>query len=161
MLTLFSDERGVILEHYLPKEEHSPLPPELIMLGILCEPQSNANDADFWAKVSFRNMTMLDTILPVQRLQTSRTVPCLPRPPYSPDFAPKCFHLFGRLKEAMGRKTVRADEEVQRAVYEWLQMQLREFFFPTWIQGLYRMSDIEHNVTTSNKLYLQQTIQTY
>ena len=43
---------------------------------------------------------------------------CLPHPPYSPDHAPSDFHVFGPLKEAMGGKSVRSDEEVQKAVQE-------------------------------------------
>ena len=38
---------------------------------------------------------------------------CLPHPLYSPDPAPSDFHVFGPLKEAMGGKSFRSDEEVQ------------------------------------------------
>jgi len=37
---------------------------------------------------------------------------CLPLPPYSPDLAPSEFHAFGPLKEAMGGKPYRSQEEV-------------------------------------------------
>ena len=53
---------------------------------------------------------------------------CLPHPPYSPDLAPSDFHVFGPLKEAMGGKSFRSDEEVQQAVHEWLRSQPKEFF---------------------------------
>jgi hypothetical protein len=46
----------------------------------------------------------------------------------SPDLAPSDFHVFGPLKEAMGGKSFRTDEEVQRAVHEWLRSQPKEFF---------------------------------
>jgi histone-lysine N-methyltransferase SETMAR len=36
---------------------------------------------------------------------------CLPHPPYSPDLAPSDFHVSGPLKEAMGGKYFRSDEE--------------------------------------------------
>jgi hypothetical protein len=36
--------------------------------------------------------------------------------------------MFGPLKEAMGGKTFRSDEEVQQAVHEWLRTQPQEFF---------------------------------
>jgi len=48
---------------------------------------------------------------------------CLPHPPYSPDLAPSDFHVFGPLKEAMGCKSFRSDEDVQQAVHEWLHSQ--------------------------------------
>jgi histone-lysine N-methyltransferase SETMAR len=42
----------------------------------------------------------------------------LPNLPYSPDLGPSDFHVFGPLKEAMGGKSFRSDEEVQQAVHE-------------------------------------------
>jgi histone-lysine N-methyltransferase SETMAR len=36
-------------------------------------------------------------------------------PPYSPDLAPSDFHVCGPLKEAMGGKSFRSDEEMQQA----------------------------------------------
>ena len=53
---------------------------------------------------------------------------CLPHPPYSPDVAPSDFHVFAPLKEAMGGKSFRTEEEVQQAVHEWLRSQPRLFF---------------------------------
>jgi len=37
----------------------------------------------------------------------------LPHPAYSPDLTPSDFHLFGPLKEILGRKRFRADDEVK------------------------------------------------
>jgi hypothetical protein len=53
---------------------------------------------------------------------------CLPHPPYSPDFAPSDYHIFGQLREAMGGKTFKSDEEVQQVVHEWLRMRPKDFF---------------------------------
>jgi len=53
---------------------------------------------------------------------------CLPHPPYSPDLAPSDFHVFEPLKEAMGGKSFRSDEEVQQAVHECLHSQSKDFF---------------------------------
>jgi len=36
----------------------------------------------------------------------------LPHPPYPPDLVPSDFNVFGPLKEAMGCKSFRSDEEV-------------------------------------------------
>ena len=55
-------------------------------------------------------------------------IECLPQPPYSPDLAPSDFHVFGPLKEVMGGKSFRSDEEVQQAVHEWLHSQPKYFF---------------------------------
>jgi hypothetical protein len=51
----------------------------------------------------------------------------LPHPPYSPDLIPSDFYVFGLLKEGMGGKSFRSDEEVQQAVHEWLCSQPKEF----------------------------------
>ena len=53
---------------------------------------------------------------------------CLPHLPYSPDLPPSDFHVYGPLKEAMGGKSFRLDEEVQQAVHEWLRSQPEDFF---------------------------------
>jgi histone-lysine N-methyltransferase SETMAR len=53
---------------------------------------------------------------------------CLPHPPYSPDLAPRDYHMFGPLKEATGGKKFCSDEEVQQVVHEWLRRQPQEFF---------------------------------
>jgi hypothetical protein len=37
--------------------------------------------------------------------------------------------MFGPLKEAMGGKKFRSDEEVHQAVQEWLRTRPQEFFF--------------------------------
>jgi hypothetical protein len=53
---------------------------------------------------------------------------CLPYPPYTPNMAPSDYHMFGPLKEALGVKKFRSDEEVQQVVHEWLCGQPQEFF---------------------------------
>jgi hypothetical protein len=45
-----------------------------------------------------------------------------------PDLSPRDFHVFGPLKEVIGGKTFRSDDEMQQAVHEWLLSQLKEFF---------------------------------
>jgi hypothetical protein len=53
----------------------------------------------------------------------------LPHPPYRPDraAASDC-HLFDPLKELLGGKRLRNDEEVTQAVREWLHWQPKDFF---------------------------------
>jgi hypothetical protein len=43
----------------------------------------------------------------------------LPHPTYSPDMSSD-FHLFGPLKEALGGKTFRANDEVKLLAQQWL-----------------------------------------
>jgi len=52
----------------------------------------------------------------------------LPHPPYTPDLAPSDYHLFGPLKEHLGRKRLCNNEEVIQDVQEWLYWQRKEFF---------------------------------
>jgi histone-lysine N-methyltransferase SETMAR len=59
----------------------------------------------------------------------------LPHPPYSPDLAPSDYHMFGPLKEELGGKKSCSDEEVQRAMCEWLCRQPKDFFPPRGVQG--------------------------
>jgi histone-lysine N-methyltransferase SETMAR len=42
------------------------------------------------------------------------------RPAYSPDLVPSDFHLFPKLKEFLGGRRFKSDEEVKDAVKEWL-----------------------------------------
>jgi len=72
-----------------------------------------------------RPHTARSTVATIQDLPLE----CLPHPPYSPDLAPSDFHVFGPLKEAMGSKSFRSDEEVQQAVHERLHSQPKYFFF--------------------------------
>jgi hypothetical protein len=44
----------------------------------------------------------------------------LPHPAYSPDLAPGDFHLFGSLKNALGRKRFIADDEVKLLCNGWM-----------------------------------------
>ncbi|GBM36608.1 hypothetical protein AVEN_170776-1 [Araneus ventricosus] len=41
-------------------------------------------------------------------------------PPYSPDLAPRDFHLFLKLEEFLGGKRFGSDEELENAVTTWL-----------------------------------------
>ena len=55
-----------------------------------------------------RPHTACSTVATIQDLSE-----CLPHPLYSPDLAPTDFHVYGPLKEVMGGKSFRSDEEVQ------------------------------------------------
>jgi histone-lysine N-methyltransferase SETMAR len=47
----------------------------------------------------------------------------LPHPAYSPDLMLSDFHLFGPIREALGRKVFRADEVIKFFVHRWLHDQ--------------------------------------
>jgi histone-lysine N-methyltransferase SETMAR len=44
----------------------------------------------------------------------------LDHPAYSPDLAPLDYHLFGPLEDALRGSCFTSDEEVKKAVHEWL-----------------------------------------
>ena len=123
MLTLFWDERGVILEHYMPRGNTV----------------TSATYADFLNQVKRRGLLSTGVLLqhdnarpltarsPVATIQ-DLSFECLPHPPYSSDLAPSDFHVFGPLEEAIGGKSFRSDEEVQQAVHEWLHSQPKDLF---------------------------------
>jgi hypothetical protein len=71
-------------------------------------------------------MTMLGRILPVQLLQQSKI--CVSSVFHIRHNRPSDLHVFGPLKQAMGGKSFRSDEEVQQVVHEWLRSQPKEFF---------------------------------
>jgi hypothetical protein len=52
----------------------------------------------------------------------------LPHPPHSPELAPSDYHLFSPLREHLGGKSFRNNEEVIQAVQEWLHQQAKDFF---------------------------------
>ena len=74
-MTLFWDERGVILEHYMPRGTLWPVQRMQISSRITCVLQSGPNNVDSWVQVFCCNMTMLGPILPVQLLQQSKICP--------------------------------------------------------------------------------------
>ena len=61
----------------------------------------------------------------------------LPHPPYNPDLAPSDYHLFGPLKEHLGGKGFRNNDEVVQDVQEWLRWQPKDFF----LSGIRKLPD--------------------
>jgi hypothetical protein len=52
----------------------------------------------------------------------------LPHPAFSRDLAPRDFHLFDSIREALGGKRYRADDEVKLFVQQWVDEQSQTFF---------------------------------
>ena len=130
MLTLFWDEKGVILEHYTPRGT-----------TVTSASYSDYLQNHLWPAIKSKRHGLLLSGVLLQhenaKPHTARTTvatitdlhfECLPHPPYSPDLAPSDLHMFGPLKEAMGGKKFRSDEEVRHAVHEWLRRLPKEFF---------------------------------
>ena len=61
----------------------------------------------------------------------------MPQPPYSPDLAPSDFHLFGPLKDELCGHHFETDDDVKRAVREWVKKTESAFFragFRRWVE---------------------------
>ena len=130
MLTLFWDELGVILEDCVSRGNTVTSAKYVDLLKNHSRPA---------VKSKQRGFLSTDVLLQHEnaRLHTARSTAAtiqdlsfesLPNPPYSPDIAASDFNVFGPLKEAMGCKSFRSDEEVQQAVHEWLHSQPKYFF---------------------------------
>jgi len=130
MLTVFWDERGVILEHYMPRGNtvtsatYADLLKNHLHPAIKSKRLEVLNTGVLLQHDNARPHTAHSTAATIQGLSFE----CLPHPPYSPDLAPSDFHVFRPLKEAMGGKSFRSDEEVQQAVHEWLHSQPKGIF---------------------------------
>ena len=129
-LTFFWDERGVILEHYMPGGNTVTSATYADLLKNHLRPAIKSKRRGF---LSTGVLLQHDNAQPHTAPSTVATIQdlffkCLPHPPYSPDFAPIDFHVFRPLKEAVGDKSSRFDEEVLQSVHEWLHSQLKDFF---------------------------------
>jgi len=119
MLTLFWDERGVILEHYIPRGNivtsatYADLLKNHLCPAIKSKPCGLLSTGVVLQHDNAQPHTARSTVATIQDLSFK----CLPHLPYSPELAPSDFHVFGPLKEVMGGKSVRSDEEVQQAVH--------------------------------------------
>ena len=116
----FWDERGVILEHYMPRGNTVSSATYADLLKNHLRPAINSKRRGLLSAGvllqhdNARPHTARSTVATIQDLSFE----CLPHPPYSPDLAPSDFHAFGPLKEAMGGKSFRSHEVMQQAAHE-------------------------------------------
>jgi hypothetical protein len=61
-------------------------------------------------------------------------------------------HLFGPLKEHLGRKSFRSNEEVIQAVQEWLHQQPKDFF----LSGTRKLPDRWHKCIANKGDYVEK-----
>ena len=101
MLTLFWDERGVILKHYMSRGNTMTSATYADLLKNDLRPTINSkrrgrlNTGVSQQHDNARPHTTRSTVATIQDLSFQ----CLPHPPYSPDLAPSDFHVFGPLKD--------------------------------------------------------------
>jgi len=134
MLTLFWNKQGVILEHYMPRGE--PCDQYNVCRSPKESPVSCNQVQTTWTS-EYRCFAPWQCSVPYCPLNCCNnprlSFECLPHPLYSPDLNTSDFHVFGPLKEAMGCKSSRSDEEVQQAVHKWLHSQPKEFFLEVYV----------------------------
>jgi histone-lysine N-methyltransferase SETMAR len=131
MLTLFWEERGVIMEHYMDRLNAVT---SATCVDLLKNHQHPAIKSKRRGRLSTGVLLQYDNAPPHTVRSTVATIQdlsfkCLPHPPYSSDLAPSDFNVFGPLKQAMGGKSFRSDKEVQQVVHKWLRSQQKEFFY--------------------------------
>lgn len=100
--------------------------------------QSNLNNMDLWVQVSSCNTTMLDTFLCNSCNCYWPATLSLSHQLYLLGFAPNDDHILWPLKEVMGRKSFRSEEDVQQA-HEWL---------PTWTKDFFKIQKSMYDVGT-------------
>jgi hypothetical protein len=86
-----------------------------------------------------------------------RTQEVPPHPAYSPDLVPSDFHLFGPLKEVLGRKRFRADDEVELFVQRWLDEQTQTFFE----RGIMKLPERRRRYIAVQGAYVKKKKQAY
>ena len=112
MLTLFWDERGVILEHYMPRGNtvnsamYAGLLKKHLRPAIKSRQRGLLSTGVLLQHDNARPHTARSTVATIQYLSFEG----LSHSPYSPDLDPTVFHFLGPLKEAMGGKSFRSDE---------------------------------------------------
>ena len=101
---LFWDERGVILEHYMPRGNtvtsamYADLLKNHLRPAIKSKRRGYLSMGALLQHDSARPHTACSTVATIQDLSFK----CLPQPRYPPDLAPNDFRVLGPLKEAMG-----------------------------------------------------------
>ena len=130
MMTVFWDERGVILEHYMPRGNtvtsatYADLLKNHLRPAIKSKRRGLLSTGVLLQHDNARSHTARSTVTTIQDLSFE----CLPHPPYLADLTPSDFHILGPLKEGMGSKSFRSDKEMQLVVHEWLHSKPKDFF---------------------------------
>ena len=108
MLTLFWDQKGVLLEHYTPRgntvtsASYSDLLKNHLRPAIKTKRRGLLSTGVLLQHDNARLHTARATVATIEDLHFE----CLPHPPYSPDLAPNDYYMFGPLKQALRGKEV-------------------------------------------------------
>lgn len=139
MITVFWDCDGIILIDYL--ESGRTINSEYYS-NLLRNDLRNALKNKRRGKLSSIPLIQQDNARPHTAARTVDTIRqmgwiLLPHPPYSPDLAPSDFHLFSALKKPLRGKHFADEEDMKRAVTQWVRKTPRDFFS----DGIRRLSN--------------------
>lgn len=130
MLTVFFDNKGAIVEHYMPRGTTVTSASYCDLLETNLKPAIRSmrrgllSQGVLLLQDNARPHTAKNTKACLEKLKFE----VLPHPPYSPDLAPCDFHLFGPLKTHLGGRRFKTDDDVKKAVHEWLRGQDKTFY---------------------------------
>ena len=130
MMTVFWDCDGIILIDYL--ESGRTINSEYYS-NLLRNDLRNALKNKRRGKLSSIPLLQQDNARPHTAARTVDTIRqmgwiLLPHPPYSPDLAPSDFHLFSALKKPLRGKHFVDEEDMKRAVTQWVRKTPSVFF---------------------------------
>ena len=153
MATIFWDSKGVLYVDFLTErrtinaEYYSALLEGPVKAAIRNK-RKRAQTSVSFLQDNARPHVAARTMDTIQKLKWN----VLPHPPYSPDLAPSDYHLFGPLKEHLGGKRFRNNEEVIQAVQEWLHWQPKDFF----LSGIRKLPDRWRRCTANQGDYVEK-----
>jgi len=128
LASIFWDQDGILLIDFLPKSQSINAECYLFLLE-----QIERNFLRKTLSVTKRVLFMYDNAPAHRALGTQKKLArlgfqCLEHPPYSPDLAPKDYHLFPGMKQRLNGRHFSSDVEVIAAADIWLDGQPSEFF---------------------------------
>ncbi|GFW49368.1 histone-lysine N-methyltransferase SETMAR [Trichonephila clavipes] len=143
--TVFCDRRGVLLVDFLTRGDTINAAAYCATFQKLRRAIQNKRRGMLSAGVVLlHDNAHPHTADPTQDLITSFRWEQLDHPPYSPDLAPRDYHLFMHLKKHLAGRCHSDDDEAKTTVKQWLSNQAASFF-DDGIQKLVRRYDKCHN----------------
>jgi len=153
MATIFWDSKGVLYVDFLT--EHCTINTEYYLALVegpvktaIRNKRKRAQTSVSFLQDNARPHLAARTMDTIQKLKWN----ILPHPPYSPDLASSNYHLFSPLKEHLGGKRFRNNEEVIQDVQEWLHWQPKEFF----LSSSHKLTDHWRKCITNQGYYVEK-----
>ena len=153
MATIFWDSKGVLYVDFVTErrtinaEYYSALLEGPVKSAIRNRRKRTKTSVSF-LQDNARPHVAARTMYTIQKLKWN----ILPHPPYSPELAPSDYHLFSPLKEHLGGKGFRHNEEVIQDVQEWLHWQPKDFF----LSGIRKLPDRWRKCITNRGDYVEK-----